>query len=96
MLHVIAIASNALQVESRKLSEIASAVAATGPSAGGQTAPVDRPTPVRIGALPLGGPLEGMVSLKEAELAYGLNAAVIATADEMADTLLEVFDRDTR
>lgn len=92
MLHVIAIASNALQVESRKLSDIASAVAATGASAG-PTA-LERPAPVRIGALPLDGPLEAMVSLRQAEFAYGINAAVIATADEMLNTLLEAFDRD--
>lgn len=87
MLHVIAIASNALQVESRKLGEIAAAVAAPGTSAAATADAPARPTPVRIGALPLDGPVEAMVSLKEVELAYRMNAAVIATADEMLDSL---------
>lgn len=97
MLQVIAIASNALQVESRKLSEIASAVAGVGTAPAGAASGPERPTPVRIGALPLEGPVEAMVSLKEVELAYRMNAAVIATAADMLDSLLDaVGNRETR
>lgn len=97
MLQVIAITSNALQVESRKLSEIASAVAAIGATGKDDVAAPERPAPVRIGALPLGEPAEALVSLKEVELAYRMNAAVIATAADMLDSLLDaVGDRDKR
>lgn len=96
MLQVFAIASNALVVESQRLHEIAAAVAATGSTPrNGSDAP-DGPSPVRIGALPVGDPIENMVSLKEVELAYRMNAAVIATADEMLDSLLDMIDPEAR
>lgn len=95
MLHVISIASNALEVQTRKLDAIASAVAL---STGAPRRPdePERPTPVRIGALPVEGPIEAMVSLKEVELAYRMNAAVIETADDMLGSLLETVDREQR
>lgn len=95
MLHVISIASNALEVQTRKLDAIASAVAL---STGAPRRPdePERPTPVRIGALPVEGPIEAMVSLKEVELAYRMNAAVIETADDMLGSLLEMVDREQR
>ena len=89
MMQVFAIASNALLVEGRKLEEIAAAVASTG--AKPAPAQADGPTQVRIGALPVGDAIEPMVSLKEVELAYKMNAAVIATADEMFDALLDTI-----
>ncbi|WP_295558818.1 flagellar basal body rod C-terminal domain-containing protein [uncultured Hyphomicrobium sp.] len=93
MLQVFAIASNALAVQSQKLNEIAAAVA----SAGATPAPAtERPTPVRIGALPIGDSTEAMVSLKDVELAYKMNAAVIETAAEMFDSLLDAIDPDDR
>lgn len=96
MLHVIAIASNALQVQSHKLGAIASSVASQGvaPESGAEAA--ERPAPVRIGALPIGGPVEAMVSLKEVELAYRMNAAVIRTADAMLDSLLDAVGHKKR
>ncbi|MCC7252927.1 flagellar basal body rod C-terminal domain-containing protein [Hyphomicrobium sp.] len=96
MFQVLAIASNALVVQGRKLSDIASAIAATDatPSSGG-SAP-DSPAAVRIGSLPVGDPVENMVSLKEVELAYRMNAAVIQVADEMFDALLDTIHSDER
>jgi flagellar basal-body rod protein FlgC len=88
-MQVFAIASNALLVQGRKLEEIAAAVASTG--AKPEPARTDGPTQVRIGALPVGDAVEPMVSLKEVELAYKMNAAVIATADEMFDALLDAI-----
>lgn len=93
MIQVFAIASNALAVQSQKLAEIATAVASTGATAPTTT---ERPTPVRIGALPVGDAIENMVSLKEVELAYKMNVAVIATAADMLDSLLDAVDPDKR
>lgn len=95
MIQVFAIASNALAVQSQKLGEIAAAVASTGVTAQGANAP-ERPSPVRIGALPVGDAAESMVSLKDVELAYKMNAAVISTAAEMLDSLLDAVDPDQR
>jgi hypothetical protein len=92
MLQVFAIASNALLVQGRKLEEIAAAVAATGPAA--DPAPADGPLQVRIGALPLGGAIEPMVSLRSVALAYEMTASVTATADEMFDALLDAVHSD--
>ena len=94
MLQVFTIASNALLVQGRKLEEIAAAVASTGAKPGPQQ--TDAPQPVRIGSLPVGDTLEPMVSLKEVELAYKMNAAVIATADEMFDALLDAIHPDDK
>jgi flagellar basal-body rod protein FlgC len=59
----------------------------------GRGAPAPSPaSPVRIGSLPVGEAIESLVSLKEVELAYKLNAAVIKTADEMLGTLLDMLD----
>lgn len=91
MLQVFAIASNALLVQGRKLEEIAAAVASTG--AKDNPAPAAGPTHVRIGALPVGDSIEPLVSLKEVELAYKVNAAVIATADDMFDSLLDAIQQ---
>lgn len=97
MLQVFAIASNALQVQSQKLVEIASAVASTGATpSSGPSAPGAPSTPVRIGSLPVGDPIESMVSLKEVELAYRMNAAVISTASDMFDSLLDAIHPDKR
>lgn len=95
MIQVFAIASNALAVQSQKLNEIAAAVASTGATANGANAP-ERPSPVRIGALPVGDAIENMVSLKEVELAYKMNAAVISTAADMLDSLLDAVGSDKR
>lgn len=92
MLQVFTIASNALLVQGRKLEEIAAAVASSGAKPGPQQA--GAPHQVRIGALPIGDTLEPMVSLKDVELAYKTNAAVIATAGEMFDTLLDAIRPD--
>jgi flagellar basal-body rod protein FlgC len=92
MLQVFAVASNALVVQSQRLHEIAAAVASTGATERKAPDTPDGPPPVRIGSLPVGDPIESMVSLKEVELAYKMNAAVIRTADEMLGTLLDAVD----
>lgn len=90
----LSIASNALQVQSQRAAEIASEVASAGATTqAGRGAPPPSPaSPVRIGSLPIDDPTEAFVSLKEVELAYKLNAAVIKTADEMLGTLLDMLD----
>lgn len=95
MLNVFAIASNALQVQSQKLTEIATAVAATGATTSTPAPAPETSPPVRIGALPVDA-VESMVSLKEVELAYRLNAAVFAAADEMLGSLLDAIHPETR
>jgi len=96
MFPAIAIASNALAVEGRKLEAIASEVAAAGAS----TSRTDMRKPdiplVRIGALPIGDATESLASLKEVELAYRMNLAVIATASDMLDSLLDAVHPDNR
>jgi len=92
MPQVFAIASNALLVQGRKLEEIAAAVATTGPAA--DPAPAEVPSQVRIGALPLGGAIEPMVSLRSVALAYEMTARVTATADDMLDALLDAVQSD--
>jgi len=89
MFPALAIASNGLMVQSQRAAEIASAVAGAGATMppGAQTA-APGASSVRIGSLPVGDPIESLVSLKEVELAYRMNAAVIATASDMLDTLL--------
>jgi flagellar basal body rod protein FlgC len=88
MLQVFAIASNALQVQSQKLVDIAHSVASIGSSSANDDT-TDTPQRVRIGALPVDGPIENMVALKDVEMAYKLNVAVIETAAEMYDSLLD-------
>jgi len=92
MLQVFAIASNALLVQGKRLNEIAAAVASSGATERKAPDTAESPTPVRIGSLPVGAPIESMVSLKEVALAYEMNAAVIQTADEMFDALLDAVD----
>lgn len=88
MLQVFAIASNALQVQSQKLVDIAHSVASIGAKPANDDTG-DTPQRVRIGALPVDGPIENMVALKDVEMAYKLNVAVIETAAEMYDSLLD-------
>ncbi len=99
MFPVLTIASNALTVQSRRAEEIAASVASIGATQPGATSnPAAGPgaTPVRIGSLPVGNEVENMVSLKEVELAYRMNAAVIATTGEMLDSLLDAINPDKR
>ena len=92
MLPAFAIAADGLAVQSRKLEVVA--------LQGTQQAPTSTPaidaSPVRVRTLPVGDPVESLVTMKEAELAYRVNAAVLSTAGEMLDTLLDALDRDTR
>ncbi|HEX2843215.1 flagellar basal body rod C-terminal domain-containing protein [Hyphomicrobium sp.] len=100
MFPALTIASNALQVQSRRAEEIAASVASMGATQtvgnGRNTASAGGISPVRVGALPIGDEVETMVSLKEVELAYRMNAAVIATASEMLDSLLDVINPEKR
>jgi flagellar basal-body rod protein FlgC len=95
MFPALTTASNALQVQSQRAAEIASAIASNGATASAQSSGANAPapaSPVRIGSLPVGDTLESLVSLKEVELAYKLNAAVIKTADAMLGSLLDMLD----
>ncbi|MGE3231746.1 MAG: hypothetical protein AB7J30_20140, partial [Hyphomicrobium sp.] len=95
MFPAIAIASNALAVQGQKLEAIASEVAAGASTSGTDMRKTDTSL-VRIGALPIGGAAESLASLKEVELAYRMNLAVIATASEMVDSLLDAVQPDDR
>jgi flagellar basal-body rod protein FlgC len=98
MLPALTIASNALQVQNQKLSAIASAVAAEGVTLGDKDMrrhPIDNPK-VRIGSLPVGDEVDNLMSLKDVELAYRMNAAVFSAANEMAETLLDAVHPNKR
>ncbi len=89
MFPAISIAASGMTVQSQRLEAVARSIATMGTTAtdtaassgGGQP-------PVRVGALPVGDPLESMVTMREAEIAYRLNAVVIETAADMLDSLL--------
>lgn len=96
MLPAFAIAADGLAVQSRKLEGVALVVALQGTQQAPSSTPAIDASPVRVRTLPVGDPLESLVTMKEAELAYRMNAAVLSTAGEMLDTLLDALDRDTR
>lgn len=92
MFNVIATAASGMAAQSRRIEQAARDVAtmgATQPTGGTQGA---SGSPVRIGNLPVGDPIESVVTLVEAEHAYRMNAAVLATASDMLDTLLDTVD----
>lgn len=89
MFRVFAIAADGLATHSRRIEAAARAIASTGSgSPVGGNSP-ETGSPVRIGALPVGDPIENVVTLLEAELAYRANVAVIRAASDMLDTLLD-------
>ncbi len=93
MFKAITTAANAMSAQSQRLEALAQSVASMGatPPAGGTQGNPDNPdAPVHIGALPVANPIETIVTLKEVELAYRMNAAVIGTAIKMIDSLLEI------
>ena len=82
-----------MAAQSQRVEAVALTVASLGASAPAgtmQVAPVAPVAPVRIGALPVGDPLESVVTLVEAQHAYRANAAVLGTATDMLDTLLDI------
>ena len=92
----LTIASNGLAVQAQRAGEIASSIAATGATAPSPSSPASGTPGVRVGALPVGDPIENLVSLKEVELAYRMNAAVLSTASEMLETLLDAVSPQKR
>ena len=97
MLPALHIAASSLEAQSRKLEGVALIVALTGAQQAQAAAPpAIEASPVRVRNLPVGNPVESMVSLKEAELAYRMNAAVIKTADDVLQSLLDAVDPDRR
>ncbi len=87
---VYAIASKGLAAQLQKLEGAAMVVAVEGIKQAPKAPPsVEVGRGVRIGALPVGNPVEGLVSMKEAEHAYRANAAVMSTASDMFDSLLD-------
>lgn len=97
MFPALSIAANGMAVQSQKLDAIAASVAANGVAATQAAPAANGAQPVRIGALPVGeDALGSMVSMAEAESAYRLNAAVLATADDMLGTLLDMIHPDDR
>ena len=91
MFTAISIAANGLATQSKRIEAAARQVASMGvtPPAG-ET--VGAPgAPVRIGALPVGDPVQSVVTLIEAKMAYRMNAAVVAVAADMIDTLLDAY-----
>jgi len=96
MLAPLTIASNGLAIQAQRAGEIASSIAATGATAPSPSSPASGTPGVRVGALPVGDPIENLVSLKEVELAYRMNAAVLSTASEMLETLLDAVSPQKR
>ena len=90
MLPVYAIARNGLAAQLKKLEGAAMVVAVEGIKQAPKAPPaIEVGRGVRIGALPVGNPVEGLVSMREAEHAYRANAAVLTTADDMLQSLLD-------
>lgn len=89
---VISIAANGLAAQSQRIEAVAQVVAALGATAPAGTTEAASSAPVSIGALPVGDPLESLVTLTEAEIAYRANAVVLETAVDMLDTLLDTLD----
>ncbi|HRN84370.1 MAG TPA: flagellar basal body rod C-terminal domain-containing protein [Hyphomicrobium sp.] len=90
MLPIYAIASRGLAAQLKKLEGAATVIAVEGIKQVSKAPPsVEVGRGVRIGALPVGNPVEGLVSMKEAEHAYRANAAVFSTADDMLQSLLD-------
>lgn len=92
MLNAISTAANGMAAQSRRVEEVARSVASMGAGTSSGTSGDAPGGPVRIGALPAGDPTASIVSLIEAEQAYLMNAAVLVTAADMLDTLLEAAD----
>lgn len=67
-------------------------VASTGSSGPERASGVPSTAGVRVASLPVGDPVESMVTLVEAENAYRMNAAVLEVASDMLDTLLDAFE----
>lgn len=97
MLAAFTTAANGMAVQSQRLDAIAASVASSGVAAAPAAPAGNGAQPVRIGALPVGDDALGsMVSMNEVALAYRLNAAVLATADDMLGTLLDMIPPDKR
>ncbi|KAB2938260.1 MAG: hypothetical protein K8F92_19475 [Hyphomicrobium sp.] len=90
MFNAITTASNAMAAQSQRLEAVAQAIAQMGATKPASSTQADPGAPVRIGALPIGDPIENVVTLVEVELAYRMNAAVIGTAIKMIDSLLDI------
>lgn len=95
MFSVFAIAADGLATQSRRIEAAARAIASTDSPPVGSNSP-ENGSPVRIGALPVGDPIENVVTLLEAELAYRANVAVIRAASDMLDTLLDAVHPKAR
>ena len=97
MLPVYAIASRGLAAQLKKLEGAATVVAIEGIRQAPKAPPaIEVGRGVRIGALPVGNAVEGLVSMKEAEHAYRANAAVMSTASDMLDSLLDAVGPSKR
>jgi len=90
MFTAISIAANGLATQSKRIEAVARQIASMGETPSGETLGASG-APVRIGALPVGDPVQSMVTLVEAKMAYRMNAAVIAVAADMIDTLLDAY-----
>lgn len=91
MFTAIAIAANGLATQSKRIETAAHQIASMGaPSPAGEATGAPG-SPVRIGALPVGDPVQSVVTLIEAKMAYRMNAAVVAVAADMIDTLLDAY-----
>lgn len=94
MLPAISTAASGMSAQSERIEAVAQVVASLGATAPAGTVQVTPGAPVSIGALPVGDPLMSLVTLMEAEHAYRMNAAVLETAADMLDTLLDTLDSD--
>ena len=89
---IISIAASGLAAQSRRIEAVARTVASTGSSAPERGSGSPSGAGVRVASLPVGDPVESMVTLVEAENAYRMNAAVLLVASDMLDTLLDAFE----
>jgi flagellar basal body rod protein FlgC len=91
----MSIAASGMAAQSRRIEAAARSIASMGTAQSNAAGATGAP-PVRIGALPVGDPIESVVTLIEAEQAYRMNAAVLKTADDMLGTLLDAVDPDEK
>lgn len=83
-----------MAMQSRRIETAAHAIASMGSTPQSRPGQAPGAPPVRVGALPVDDLATNVVTLIEAKQAYLANVAVIRTASDMLDTLLDAVHPD--
>lgn len=83
-----------MATQSRRIEAAARAIASMGSTPQSPPGQATGAPPVRVGALPVDDLAANVVTLIEAKQAYLANVAVIRTASDMLDTLLDAVHPD--